>query len=280
LEFTRHDHGHYVPYLCLGIPSIKAKPMSMYLYIILGMTATFLLCLATILFYIKYRKNILKKQYELKTAEVQYQKNLLKATINSQESERKRIGMDLHDEVGANLSYLRLLIENFVEKNEGSSSLNQFNEQCRAIIDNIITNTRNISHNLSPLLNKSYGFQDMIYDYCDGINNSGKITVQVTFDQDKTVNFSDTVTLAMYRVITELINNTIKHARAKRITLCFSFGDGFCTMDYHDDGTGMAPGHKKGMGLQNIESRLGMIGASYHIADNIAGFNLSVTLPV
>lgn len=254
--------------------------MSIYLYIILGMTATFLLCLATILFYIKYRKNILKKQYELKTAEVQYQKNLLKATINSQESERKRIGMDLHDEVGANLSYLRLLIENFVEKNEEISSVNQFNEQCRAIIDNIITNTRNISHNLSPLLNKSYGFQDMIYDYCDGINSSGKIAIQVTFDQDKTINFSDTVTLAMYRVITELINNTIKHARAKLITLCFSFGDDFCTMDYQDNGTGMAPDHKKGMGLQNIESRLGMIGASYRITDNNSGFNLSVTLPV
>lgn len=255
--------------------------MNVYMYIIIGMSASFILAASLVLFFISYKKNLLRQQAELREKEVQHQKTLLYTIISSQEAERKRIGMDLHDEVGANLSSLRLLIEDFADRNAKIGGVDGFNSRCKEAIDHIIVNTRNISHNLSPLLNKSYGFQDMICDYCDGVNSSGKISVHTTFEGDKPGLLEDRVALALYRIVTELINNTIKHARANLIALTFSVKGGLYQMDYRDDGIGISPDHKRGRGLQNIESRLGMIAASYEMdGTGNNGFGLKVTLTI
>lgn len=259
--------------------------MNIYLYIISGMAATFLLCMAAILFYIKYRKNILKKQYQLKAAEVQYQKDLLKAVINSQEEERKRIGMDLHDEVGANLSSLRLVIENFADENIEGLSVNQFSKKCKNTIDDIITNVRNISHNLSPILSGVYEFYDAIHDFCTEINASGKVAIDVSVETAaERIKLEHFTKLSLYRVITELINNTIKHAKATNIFIDISFGDNLYKIVYKDTGKGISREAgivKNGMGVKNIESRLDSIGAKYVIRSNPGkGFEMDINLPI
>ncbi len=255
----------------------------MYTYVIAGMAASFILAVSMLFFYLRYKKNLLQQQYLLKEAEVQHQTALLHTIISSQEKERRRIGMDLHDEVGSTLASLRLTIENFTENHAHVTTITQFNVQCRAIIDKVITNTRDISHNLSPMLKGAHGFYDMVHDYCDNLNSSGKIQIDVIFqDNNVFAGFSNNVTLAIYRVITELINNTLKHASAKNILIVFAVIDNLFMINYKDDGIGITTEAKnKGMGLQNIESRLGMIGATYEINyGNDKGFQTSITLIV
>lgn len=237
------------------------------------------------LFYLKYRKNILQKQYEIKAASVQYQKDLLKAVINSQEEERKRIGMDLHDEIGSKLASLRFIIDNFSDGTADKNAMTTFNQQCKNNIDNVITNVRNISHNLSPILQGTYELYDAIEDLCNDINQSKKIKITLAIQQSaQNVPLEFYSKLGFYRVITELINNTIKHAAAENIYIDIYEKTGIYSITYKDDGKGLPADNsnmQKGMGFKNIESRLESIGATYTINSLPAkGFTINITLPL
>jgi signal transduction histidine kinase len=112
----------------------------------------------------------------------------------------------------------------------------------------------------------------------------GKIHIEAIFrDANAPIGLNDTAILALYRVITELISNTLKHASAKKILIIFSATNDLYTINYQDDGIGITTEAKgtNGIGLQNIESRLGMIGATYEInygGNN--GFQISINLNV
>lgn len=255
--------------------------MDSYIYIIIGMSASFLLSISLLLFYLKYRKNIIQQQYQMKEAEVQHQKDLLYTVINSQEQERRRIGMDLHDEVGSVLSSFRLMIEDFADKNPQEHS-KAFNTQSKKTIDNIIGSVRSISHNLSPMFKGSYGFSDAMYQFTDVINQSGKIKIDLNFDDNSIeVPLSQTEALTFYRVLIEMINNTLKHAEASHIGIDFSLKEDVFKIDYADNGKGLdktAGPAKRGIGLRNIESRLNMVGAAYDIDyEALKGYHATIT---
>jgi len=252
--------------------------------VVLAMTCTGLLVAFFILLYIRNQNRLLLQKKKLQEAEINYQKELLHAVIASQEQERKRIGMDLHDEVGSALSSLRMITENFARQEATLSATQTFNQQCKSIIDRVITDVRNISHNLSPLTAGVYGFSDAIEDLCDNVNQSGKIALSLQLDANgASPALDDTAALALYRVVAELINNTIKHAGASNIVLSFSTDNDVLVIDYADDGKGMPPAAGnagKGMGLRNIESRLGMIGATYSLKNENYPFEMQISLPL
>ncbi|HEU0226627.1 MAG TPA: histidine kinase [Arachidicoccus soli] len=257
--------------------------MNIYIYVIVGMSASFLLCVATVLFYLKYKKDILQKQYQLKTAEVQYQKDLLKAVINSQEEERKRIGMDLHDEVGSTLSSLRLLVDTVLDPKDKEGPLTSNSLQFKKTIDNIVIKVRNISHNLSPILTGAYEFYDALLDFCDDINQTSKIRIHTTIQEDaEKVQLEHFTKLSLYRVIAEMVNNTLKHAEAQNIHIDFSLINKEYKIDYKDDGKGISLNEKsikKGIGFKNIESRLDSIDAKYSMDSKIGeGFQMNIQL--
>ena len=256
--------------------------MNIYFYVIAGMTGSFLLFMSMLLFYLKYRKNLLRQQYQMKEAEVVHQKALLHSVITVQEQERRRIGMDLHDEVGSVLSSLRLMIEDYTESQDSSLQSNDFKRKSKVMIDGVVNNVRSISHNLSPSLKGIYGFHDAVHDFCDVVKASAKIDIEISFNYSiDTVKLEETAALAFYRVITELINNTLRHAQAQRICLAFLVDNGMYRIHYHDNGIGLdkIKREKQGMGLQNIESRLGMIGANYKINNN-KGFEMLMSMPL
>jgi signal transduction histidine kinase len=255
---------------------------NIYLLLIIGMFGTVLLVVSFILINIRNRNKLLRQQRKAQEAALQHQKDLLHATINSQEEERKRIGSDLHDEVGSALSTLRMLIQKFTDEPVGGKTT-EFGFKSKSMIDSIITNTRNISHDLSPLTGGAYGLVDALEDYCDQVNETGKLEVSLSFANENSLNQMNlTPALALYRVIRELIKNTITHAEAKHIVIDFKDNDGQLHLTYKDDGKGMEKTTgRKGMGMNNIESRLGMIGASYEIDTGQGkGFEIAIRVPV
>ena len=157
----------------------------------------------------------------------------------------------------------------------------QLGVQSKYVIDQVIKNVRSISHNLSPFTAGAYDFIDAIEDICDHINQSREITIDLQYPPNGALSkLPDMKALALYRVITELINNTVKHAHARNIALSFDVKDSQLVIDYKDDGIGMAAGAaKKGMGMRNIESRLGLINAGYTI-DSQRGFALQAKMPL
>ncbi|CAN5773331.1 hypothetical protein BH11BAC7_BH11BAC7_25820 [soil metagenome] len=250
--------------------------MSVYELIIAGMLFSLVIAVTFVLFYLRYKRQLTIQQLEISQAETFHQRDLLHATIQSQEEERKRIGMNLHDEVGAALSSLRMMIETYDMKT-GNSLV-----KCKSVIDRVMVDVRNISHDLSPIRQGAYDFADALEDRCDAINQSGELRIDLYFEENrKDLLLSDSDALAFYRVMSELLNNTIRHAKAKQVEIRFSSAPGKFIIDYHDDGIGLPETNtqKKGMGMQNIESRLSMIGATYLIDQKpVVGFSMRIEL--
>ncbi len=88
--------------------------MNIYLYVIVAMCGSFLLSVALLLFYLRYKKNLLHQQFQIQNAELEHQKKLTQVIIHSQEQERKRIGKELHDDVGNSLASLRLYLDKYM----------------------------------------------------------------------------------------------------------------------------------------------------------------------
>jgi len=116
------------------------------------------------------------------------------------------------------------------------------------------------------------------------INNSGQLTITLVNDAEEALkDISLPASVALYRVLEELINNTIKHAGATQSLIKITAVDNTISITYSDNGKGMdASSIIVGMGMQNIESRLTVINANY-VIDTAAGqgfrVNINYALP-
>ena len=228
------------------------------------------------------KRNKLLAAQEMQEVEILHQKNLMQSVITSQEVERKRIGMDLHDEVGAALSTLRIKID---QGSENRAEWPQLTSTYKGDIDKIISNMRNISHALSPRISGRFGFYDALHELADSVNESGKISMVITFDEEKLPHFAnEQAPMAIYRVIAELINNTLKHAHATTIHLEVAEKENVFDIRYSDDGIGIKPSIAKttnGIGMKNIESRLLVIGAHWEVGAPVTGgYQMEITVPL
>ena len=255
---------------------------NIYILVILGMVGSFLMVGSLILLYVRNQNKILKQRQQLQFKEIEHQKELLQAIIESQETERKRIGQDLHDDVGTALSSLRLTIEMFKPASEEDNN-NKHVKLSKEIIDKVIRDVRYISHNLSPPTLSYYGLAAAIEEKASFINNSGQLTISLINNAEQVLKvISLPASVALYRVLEELINNTIKHAGATQSIIKIAAADNALLIAYSDNGKGMdASAVVVGMGMQNIESRLTVINADY-VIDTAAGqgFRVNITYPL
>jgi signal transduction histidine kinase len=255
---------------------------NIFVLIIIATAGTFLMVASFIIIYVRNQSRILKQRQQLQQAELAHQKELLQIVIESQEEERTRIGRDLHDDVGAAISSLRIIIEMF-NPVAIDDNYHQFIKSSKSIIDKMMTDVRHISHNLSPVALTYYGLGYAIEEQCVIINQSGKLEIALTNNAIPLLEkLSLPVSTALFRVLEELLNNTMKHAKANKASINFIPDNNLLIIEYSDNGLGMdAELVKKGMGLQNIESRLTVINAPYYI--NTApgkGFFIQIKYPV
>ena len=254
-----------------------------YLLVFLGMAGTFLLSSAIILFYVRYQKKLQQQQQQMKEAEQAYQVQILQKTIQSQEDERRRIGRDMHDDVGGSLANLRLVISK-IARVETLEALKPLVMNCQGLTDDVINNVRNISHNLSPSGLELFGLADILGELCDRTLSSSGLAITLKDDAAKPVQQIDhNISIALYRVVQELLTNTIKHADAQTVCVSLDHSEKLLILDYADDGKGIEPGmlRSKGIGMYNIESRLSMIGANFTMGTpGTKGFSIHIEVPL
>lgn len=249
------------------------------LFLIGGTGAAFLLVILFIALHMRNQNRLLQEREMAQEKEIEHQKALLSTVIRSQEDERRRIGQDLHDDVGAALSRLRLKVD---MQNAGAITPQEFKAfaiSCKTEIDHIITDVRHISHNLSPPRLALFGLNAALEDLTDIIPRSGLKLVLDNQAMDTITQLDISVATALYRIFEELIHNTVKHAAASTVTIKIMLNEGKLVIDYADNGIGLrsADPKKAGMGMQNMESRLNMINAGYRLgpADQ-RGFSINI----
>ena len=180
----------------------------------------------------------------------------LNSLLEGQEIERKRIAREIHDGIGPILSTLKLNLANIEGDllNSSPQILNKFRESYK-IIDQAANDLRSISHNLMPKVLDDFGLKEALTTLCENIQTSQRL--QVDFSAPSLQSELDVVTeLGLYRITQELINNTLKHAEASRISLQILEDRHSLRLLYEDNGKGFDPEKSyNGIGIMNIESR-------------------------
>ena len=196
-----------------------------------------LLAIAIVIFFVIYQKRLMTQQEKLLRLEFEYQKDLVNSSIQTQEVERKRIAADLHDSIGSQLSATKLYLRQLLRNPEKSEEYQQqVKREAMELLEETILNVRQITHDLLPLSLERFGLVAALEDLVDRYNELGEGEVQ--FDCREERRFEVEKEVAFYRIIQELFNNTLKHARAQRIELSLQFRDSQVHLQYQDDGVG------------------------------------------
>lgn len=241
-------------------------------YIIAGMGTSFLFCSAILLFYMKYRKNIMQQQYQLKIAEMEYQQKLLQSVVEAQEEERKRIAVALHDDMGNRLNILSLLLNNSGMPGKDASDISGY-------VSELIGTVRNISHSLYPVNLENLGLILYIEELVSLLSN--KIIVSLHLANDyKRKNVSKEVQL--YRIIQEFTTNVVKHSDASEISIWIKDNPEDMFMVLSDNGHSFDYATtRRGMGLKNIEARIKSMNALYKWKNVLGqGSRLIIKIPM
>lgn len=180
------------------------------LIVVLGITAMLALSTGIILFVVQYQRKVIRHKQQLDVINRQKEKELTEAAIRAEEDERMRIAAELHDDVGATLASVRLYLRMANKEGAGSEAF----EQSQQLIDETIGKIRNLSHRLQPAMLQRLGLQMALQSFFDVFNKSG--VIQIDFSGDELPALDENKSLALYRIMQELMNNTLKHAGADR----------------------------------------------------------------
>lgn len=176
--------------------------------------------------------------------------------LKGQEQERERIAQDLHDRLGGTLAALKLSLR----KPE-----NSVQEEDMAIIDTAVNEVRSISHNLSTGLVYKYGLNTAVDQLFRSLQNSKGMQFNLYLHPD-IGKLGQALGIELYRVVQELVSNTLKHAKASEVSLQTNFIEDKFNLIYEDNGVGFDPDNiKGGIGLVNVRRRVEKIGGQFHI---------------
>ncbi|WP_299219006.1 ATP-binding protein [uncultured Aquimarina sp.] len=251
--------------------------------ILIAILVLLLMAVALVLFFFFSRKKIIATELEKATLELSYQKDLLHSTIETQEEERKRIAQDLHDAISAKLNVVSLstnvLIDGKLEKNEQAHTL----QHILSVTTRTLESSRRLAHNLLPPILENFGLQAAIEELCDEFISSKKVKINYEIKYKDLLSKSNE--LHIFRIIQELLNNSVRHGEAENIRLKINETNEQLDLEYSDDGKGFdikSVNKNKGIGLRNIESRVEILDGklSYHSEiGNGATFNISTKKP-
>jgi PAS domain S-box-containing protein len=195
------------------------------------------------------------------TNRVQLEKYIIDKVIETEEKDRKQFAADLHDDLGPTLSAIKIhlgLIGEAYDNNRLKDTL----MICTSLLNEAISKMRIISNNLMPRLIEDYGLEAALNSFIKTVHREDIFSVNFTSDLGET-RFPKTLELHIYRIITELINNTIKHAGATAAALKLNYAGNALKLTYCDNGKGYevgeSAGRPSGMGIGNILNRVNLI---------------------
>lgn len=233
---------------------------------LLSIVGMFSLALVIVFFFFVYQRRLFIQQRKLQNERVVHQQMLLHATLEAQEKEQKRIGRDLHDDIGSMLATAKLCLQRALEQSHNQEVLDWL-DKADEILKETADNLHLISKDLVPPHLTHSGFLDSILELCEHVKIHSNL--KVSFDYEVNMDLPDKLAINLYRILKELFNNTIKHAQANAICLSFVHRYDSLQLTYIDNGIGISTDRKensKGLGLKNIESRLTLFNGSLDIS--------------
>ncbi len=215
----------------------------------------------------QHRKNI-----ELYKAKV-------KAEVTTLENERARVAADLHDELGPLLFTVKFKISSIDTNPEDQQML----EQAESYIDDILKRIREISNDLMPgtLLRKGILFA--IDEFVDTVSKA--TTIEIKFSHDEIPELSNENSINLYRIVQEIIHNTLKHAKASFLHIQLRVAGNKMILMTQDNGIGFNYStiidQGRGLGLRNLQSRAEIMKADMYVeSSSSSGTKYTIEIPL
>jgi signal transduction histidine kinase len=249
--------------------------------VLLGVGAMLTLSTGIILFVVLYQRRVVAHKHELTIMQLQKEKELSEATILAEEEERSRIAAELHDDVGAMLSSVRLYLRNANKEGVVNDAVSRSQE----LLDESISKVRNISHRLQPAMLHHLGLQKALQSFFEMFSKTGSITIEYTGGELPSLN--DNTSLAVYRIVQELVNNMTKYAGATIAEVYCDVAGNVLHLRLSHDGQGISEEQfaeylekKNASGLKNIVTRLNVLNGIIEFKMSNNQYHTIISIPV
>lgn len=234
--------------------------------IVLSAFLLLIMALILILFFYLSRKKIIQKELEKKSMELAHQQHILQASISAQEEERKRIAQDLHDAISAKLNVVSLTTHVLLDDPEIRSEQKKALQHILNVTTNTLESSRKIAHDLMPAILEKFGLKAALLELFEDFTQN--TSLQIDHEIKKLPHLTKTNELHIFRILQELINNSIRHGNANLLTINVNEDEEGFTINYYDNGSGFLINTIKrstGIGLQNIKSRTAILNGTLQI---------------
>ncbi|WP_158233356.1 sensor histidine kinase [Reichenbachiella sp. 5M10] len=212
---------------------------------------------------------------EFKKKEAQNRLLSKQSLITGQENERKRLSRELHDGLGPLLTTLKMSVQSAHLDDDEKMKL-------KRMVDDTIQEIRRMSYNLMPHALIDFGVGMALGNFVEMIRRSSQLDIQYENSTDEEdSDLSPEVHICIFRVCQELLNNTLKHAEAKKIRLSLTEFEDKLSLYYYDDGKGFEVDESNpGSGLRNIRERIEVFNGYCSIQSSEEGTVVEVEIPI
>jgi signal transduction histidine kinase len=221
------------------------------------------------------------------------QKRTMNAVIETEERERKRFSEDLHDELSPLLSTIKIYVNTLHSEPLEAARRQQLVDTTNELINQAIQTSKSIANNLSPSVIKRFGLISALNSFCQNVSMTEKFEISFHSSEFES-KIDEDAEIIIYRIITELINNSLKHSLGNRIEIALKSiikntddyikAKSSMYISYSDNGTGFdfektLNSANKGHGLQNIVTRVKSLNGNYYQNSNSSQFQLTIEIP-
>lgn len=211
--------------------------------------------------------------------ETERKRNYMFNEIKVLEKERERIAQNIHDSAGPELSLLKLNLD-------GLESVNELDKlkilQMKKHIDDIVSDLRQTSHNLMPIVLFNYGLIAAVKELSEKMSKSN---LWIEFNGEVKTEIPQDTAIHIYRILEEFIYNTIKHANATHIKIVLMEQNSYYFILARDNGKGFnmkqANKVKTSLGLKGFEYRTELLGGEFNIySEEGNGIEIKIKIPI
>lgn len=204
---------------------------------------------------------------ELRMLRRNRRQDIIKAIVDTQEQERRRIAETLHVEIGQLLSAVKIQLRHISS------------QEAEKMINEAIRTVRGVSFELMPSLLRDFGLESALRDMIDKKLLAEGIQCKLSY-RVPAGRLNDEVNLVLFRIVQELINNVVRHAGASQVMISLMITGRKIQLLVRDNGRGIDPGTVQyGFGLLSIRNRVQMMQGSFRLEKENGEFSVEITLP-
>ncbi|RYZ00558.1 MAG: PAS domain S-box protein [Chitinophagaceae bacterium] len=206
-------------------------------------------------------------------------RQITSAVIRSQETERARVGRELHDNVNQVLTTVKLYVELCAD---GQAEPSEILRKCSRLLHESINEIRVLSKELSAPTLGNISFYESLTDLVESINQTRKVEAVIRFAMPGCETMDPELHLTLYRIVQEQLTNVLKYAHAQQVSIDLRTDGGILMLQISDDGIGFEPGSRPaGIGITNMRSRVELLNGYFSIDSAIGkGTRLVAHFPV